>query len=118
LKGIAMLRGTVRWLGKEANNRAVTALLAIFTAFGVAIGAAITFVANRVLPTMSPSYSTAEFGEGYRRGRREAELEMRLSAAEQSIKIMRHTRAIEDKIRNMSDKELDEQLERLGDYRY
>lgn len=112
-----MIGNALRWLGKETNNRAVTVLLAICTVLGVAVGSAITFVANRVAPIMSPSFSTSDFGEGYRRGRREAELEYRLTAAENSLKLMERSRNIREKIRSMSDKEIDELLRQLGDDR-
>lgn len=112
-----MLTRPMRWLGKETNNRAMMGLLAIFTAVGVAVGSAVTFVANRIAPVVSPSFAASEFGEGYRRGRREAELETSLIAAEHTIRALQARIEIVEKFRNMSEEEVRKYIEANDDFR-
>ena len=92
-----------KWLGFEANARAIMVLLTI----GGAIGIVGTFFIDRVVPLISPSLLATDFGEGYRRGRREAELEFRLKAAEGSLEAIERARKISERIEKMSDAELD-----------
>jgi hypothetical protein len=60
-----------KWLGSQDNVQAITALVAIATAFG----ASFAFVWVQVAPVVAPSFSNNNFGHGFRAGRREAELE-------------------------------------------
>ena len=95
------VRRAFRWLGIEPNFRAIMVLLAICSAIGTAAG----FAFIRVAPLLSPTWSSSEYGEGYRRGRSEAELEFGLRAAEKSVEALRLRQEIDEKIRNMSDEE-------------
>jgi hypothetical protein len=77
----------VRWLGVETNSRAIMTLLAIGTAFGVAVTTIGSVALNRLAPALAPALSTTDYGEGYRRGRREAELEAKLRDAEARLRV-------------------------------
>jgi hypothetical protein len=81
----------IRWLGVETNSRAVTTLLAIGTAFGVALTTIGNVAFNRLVPVLSPALSATDYGEGYRRGRREAELEAKLRDAEARLRVADET---------------------------
>ena len=88
-----------RWFGIEANARAIMTLIAL----GTIVGGLAVFAIDRLIPIISPSLSLTDYGEGYRRGKREAELEFRLGAAEGAIDRMRIVREIEEKVRHKTD---------------
>ena len=96
------------WLGIEANARAITGLLAI----GGVMGALALFLLDRVAPRISPQWSTTSFGEGYRRGQRETELEYKLLTAEDALGILRTRQEIDKKVRNMTEQEVTVALKR------
>ena len=97
-----------RWLGIEANARAIGALLLI----GGALASVLIYVAENISPRLSPGFSSTEFGEGYRRGRKEAELEFRLKAANQTIEAMQSRAGIHERISRMNEAELDAELQK------
>ncbi len=100
-------RGILQWLGAEANSRAIGALLAI----GVAIGGALAFLTERVLPMYSPAFSLNNFGEGFRRGQRELELERRVLELEASIALSKRMDEIWRETNQMSEEKLNKALQ-------
>ena len=90
------------WFGIEANYRAVTCLLAI----GATLGGLAIFVGSKVLPVYSPTLSVTEFGEGYRRGKRESELVQQVAELETLLEQMRKSEKIRLEVENMTDEEL------------
>jgi hypothetical protein len=95
-----------RWFGIEANYRAVTCLLGI----GAAIGGLAYFVGTKVLPIYSPGIAATEFGEGYRRGKREAELEQQVEQLNSLLETMRVNAEIRAEVERLSPEELRKEL--------
>ena len=97
----------LRWLGVEANARAVTTLLFI----GAAFGGIVVFAVDRLLPIADPGWDNSAFGEGYRRGQKEMQLQIKIQQLKQQEKVLRIGREIDEEIRNMSEEELNKALE-------
>jgi hypothetical protein len=96
------------WLGAEVNARAITTLLTI----GTGLGAFSYFLFDRIAPQISPQWSQMSYGEGYRLGRREAELEISLHTAKQSLRALRTKMEVDERVRNMTDRELNSAIKR------
>lgn len=93
----------LRWLGVEANARAVTTLLLI----GAAFGGIVVFAVDRLLPIADPAWNQDAFGEGYRRGQKELQLRIRIQQLELQEQRRRTSEEIDKQIRSMSDAEID-----------
>ena len=97
----------IGWFGIEANARAVTTLIAV----GVALGAIVAFLVDRVLPTVDPAWDKSSYAEGYRRGKKEAELLRKIQDLEGLEKSRRITEEIMKEISEMSNEEINKGLE-------
>lgn len=93
--------------------RAIGSLIAI----GAVAGAALLYLGDRVLPLLSPTLAGNEFGEGYRRGKRETELELRVQELEATIQIMENSARIDEEINSMSEEEINKLLTENGEFR-
>lgn len=97
---------TFGWFGSERNSRSIATLIAI----GAVLGAIFTFAFDKIIPTFAPEWSLSAFGEGYRRGRREMELEFRLQHSEQAARALRERQKIDEWVRSLTDEQLVEEL--------
>jgi hypothetical protein len=96
------VRHVFKWFGIEANSRAVMTLLAV----GGLLGGALLFATDKVLPVLSPALSSSDYGEGFRRGQREADLEQRIRSLEAQIemmKVLNEERNFEDTRKRLKD---------------
>ncbi len=98
----------LNWLGNSGNSRVITTLIAI----GALIGGIFVFAIERVVPVIAPEWSATAFGEGYRRGRREMELEFRLRSSEETTRILRQRQKIDEWVRSLTDEQLAEELKK------
>ena len=97
-----------KWFGIEANARAITTLLAI----GGLLGAALLFTTDRVLPLLSPALSSSDYGEGFRRGQREAKLELQVRELEARLWATQEAERVRQDNETLTSKEVRERLKR------
>lgn len=107
------MKQVFRWLGVAANARAITGLLSI----GAVLGGLTFFVLDKLLPIYSPGFAANTFGEGYRRGKREAELEQQVQQLKAVLDAMRQSEEIRLEVENMSDEEIAKELAGNGELR-
>ena len=102
------VRHVFKWFGIEANSRAVMTLLAV----GGLLGGALLFATDKLLPVLSPALSNSDYSEGFRRGRREAELELQVRELEARLWAMQEAERVRQENEMLTTEEVRERLKR------
>jgi len=102
-----MFKRSFKFLGAEANARAITSI----TVIASLVGAILMFVVSQILPIFSPTFQSNSFGQGYRTGKRETLLEIRNQRLKAQIESRKSVREIEKEIRNMTPEQRRKELQ-------